>query len=539
LSTFDSRRSEISGASSQIAGSRYLVGVLVFAPLQPEDPSQVSGYVLRARLGAGGMGRVYLSSTPGGRPVALKLIRPDFANDPEFRRRFGQEVQAAQRVNGVYTAQLIDAGPDGETPWLASAYVPGPSLADAVREHGPLPTSVVRPMIAAVALSLEAIHLAGVVHRDLKPHNIILAADGPRVIDFGVSRAFEGTYITVSGSPIGTPAFMSPEQADGVPAAPPSDVFSLGAVMYFAATGRSAFGEGQMLTVLRRVSDAKFDLTGCPAELRSLVEACLAKDPAPRPTTAEVVAACGGAPRFTPAWLPAPVTAGIETRIRQLTDLLRAPAPAPATPLTPAIPAPTGRRRRLGLIGAAALVAAGIVAGAVLTAALRDGSSGDGSHALGPNVGATTTGVNAAASSATAASPSGTPSASDRAPQWTGTVTVADHGVNLDSKPPKVGDNETVFDSDVSLIGVAEDYIDVAADGPNLVKWTGAEVPTEQQCADLVSTQGIGQLRRLVANDRLCLRTDQGRVATLTVQNLATDFTQGFKATATVWPLTG
>ncbi|GAB3931895.1 hypothetical protein GCM10027614_00060 [Micromonospora vulcania] len=292
--------------------------------LTSDDPQQISGYRIRARLGAGGMGQVYLSFTPGGRAVALKVVRREYAEDGDFRQRFAQEVQAAQRVHGVYTAQVIDAGTDAGTPWLASAYVPGPTLLEAVREHGPLPVDAARSMIAAVAQSLQAIHAAGVVHRDLTPRNILLAADGPRVIDFGIARAIDATHLTISQTPIGTPSFMSPEQANGTSVAPASDVFTLAAVGFFAATGRAAFGEGNYLSVLRRVSEAEPDLTGCPAEL---FESCLLKDPTARPTTADIIEACGGAPRFEADWLPKPVAATVAAYGAALASVVAVPAP--------------------------------------------------------------------------------------------------------------------------------------------------------------------------------------------------------------------
>lgn len=161
------------------------------------------------------MGKVYLSYTPGGRPVAIKVIRPEFGEDAEFRRRFAQEVQSAQRVQGLFTAPVIDADTDGAQPWLATAYVPGPSLADAVVAHGALPVETVLLLIAGMAEALHVIHGAGIVHRDLKPSNVLLAADGPRVIDFGIAHAADATSLTGSGVTIGTPSFMAPEQAAG------------------------------------------------------------------------------------------------------------------------------------------------------------------------------------------------------------------------------------------------------------------------------------------------------------------------------------
>uniref|UniRef100_UPI002156623B protein kinase domain-containing protein n=1 Tax=Streptomyces fradiae TaxID=1906 RepID=UPI002156623B len=188
-------------------------------------------------LGAGGMGKVYLSYTPGGRPVAIKVIRPDFAQDAEFRRRFAQEVQAAQRVQGLYTAPVIDADTDAREPWLATAYVPGPSLADAVQRHGPMPVDTVLLLVAGIAEALQVIHGAGIVHRDLKPGNVLLASDGPRVIDFGIARAADATSLTSSGVTIGTPSFMAPEQAAGSTVTPATDVFALGQVAAYAALG--------------------------------------------------------------------------------------------------------------------------------------------------------------------------------------------------------------------------------------------------------------------------------------------------------------
>ncbi|MEV8409373.1 serine/threonine-protein kinase, partial [Streptomyces niveus] len=161
----------------------------VFQPLQAADPVEVAGYRLAARLGAGGMGRVYLAHTQGGRPVAIKVVRPELADDPDFRRRFGREIRAAQRVRGAYTAELIDADADGVPPWLATLYVPGPSLAEAVARQGPLSVTAVLWLMAGMAEALQAIHAEGIVHRDLKPSNVLLAADGPRVIDFGIALA--------------------------------------------------------------------------------------------------------------------------------------------------------------------------------------------------------------------------------------------------------------------------------------------------------------------------------------------------------------
>jgi serine/threonine protein kinase len=207
-------------------------------PLSPGDPGSVASYRLRGRLGAGGMGVVYLAFTPGGRPVALKVVRPELGDDPDFRARFRQEIEAARRVHGLYTAQLLDSDPDGSPPWLVTAYVAGPSLAQAVARHGPMPEQSLLLLMAGVAESLGAIHAAGLVHRDLKPSNVLLAADGPRVIDFGIARAAEATTMTRTGMRVGSPQYMAPEQVRGGAVGPEADVFALGALAGYAATAR-------------------------------------------------------------------------------------------------------------------------------------------------------------------------------------------------------------------------------------------------------------------------------------------------------------
>ncbi|MGW4686289.1 serine/threonine-protein kinase [Streptomyces sp. NPDC004244] len=264
----------------------------VFQPLQGDDPQVVAGYRLAARLGAGGMGRVYLSHTRGGRPVALKVVRPELAGDTAFVRRFRQEVEAARRVRGAYTAELIDADADGTPPWLATLYVPGPSLAEAVARRGPLPVPAVLWLVAGVAEALQAIHDAGIVHRDMKPSNVLLAADGPRVIDFGISLASGTTRHTTTGAAIGTPTYMAPEQASGDEVTAATDVFALGQTAAFAALGRPLFGDGPSVSVLYRIVHEAPDLKEVPEALRPLLTRCLATDPADRATPAEIVDWC-------------------------------------------------------------------------------------------------------------------------------------------------------------------------------------------------------------------------------------------------------
>ena len=208
--------------------------------LAPDDPRVIGEYRLRARLGAGGMGRVYLGLSPAGRAVAIKVVNPDLAGDAEFLHRFAQEVAAARAVSGIYTAPVVASGLNEHPPWLATAFVPGPSLDQVVSEHGPLPEPALWPLLAGLTEALAAIHACGVVHRDLKPANVLLATDGPRVIDFGISRATDGTALTAAGVVFGTPGYMSPEQAEGKPAGPASDMFALGCVIAYAAGGRRA-----------------------------------------------------------------------------------------------------------------------------------------------------------------------------------------------------------------------------------------------------------------------------------------------------------
>ncbi len=271
--------------------------------LQPTDPRLIGPYRLRGRLGAGGMGQVFLGLSADGRPVAVKVVRPHLATDPEFRERFRREIAVARKVSGVFTSPVIDADVVGPLPWLATAYVEGPSLADAVMEHGPLPAGPVLALAKGLAEGLAAIHAVGVVHRDVKPANVLLAQDGPRVIDFGISRAVEASALTHTGLIVGSPGFMSPEQAEGREVGPSSDIFSLGAVLAFAATGQGPFDTGSTPALVYRVVYSPPNLANLPAEVRPLIERCLAKDPAERPTATQLLAEAGAVHPAT-AWLP-------------------------------------------------------------------------------------------------------------------------------------------------------------------------------------------------------------------------------------------
>jgi serine/threonine protein kinase len=300
-------RTAVDAAGFDLAGAEG-AGV---KPLAADDPRSLGEYRLHGRLGEGGMGRVYLGLSPAGRAVAIKVVHPKLAYDVDFSRRFRQEVASARAVSGIYTAPVVATGLDDDPPWLATAYVPGPSLAQVIHEHGALPESALRPLLAGLVEALRAIHECGVVHRDLKPANVLLAADGPRVIDFGISRAGETSTTTATGAMFGTPGYMSPEQAQGKPADRASDVFTLGCVMVYAATGRPPFGEGTAVSVLYRVVHTEPELDGLPPWLRELVARCLAKDPALRPTPQALVAAVPpveqGAWPLTMSFWPRPV----------------------------------------------------------------------------------------------------------------------------------------------------------------------------------------------------------------------------------------
>jgi outer membrane protein assembly factor BamB len=363
-------------------------------PLQPGDPRVAGQFRLRARLGAGGMGRVFLGYSPAGRAVAVKICHPEFAADQEFVQRFALEVAAARAVNGLYTAQVIDAGPDDSPPWLATSYVPGPSLLDAVGRYGPLPEPAGWRLAAGLAEALAAVHARGLVHRDLKPTNVLLAADGPRVIDFGVARALDGTALTATGVTFGTPSYMSPEQAQGRPMGPASDVFALGSTLCFAAAGSPPFGAGEPPAVLDRVVRAAPGLDAVPGDLRGLIAACLAKDPADRPDLPQILRACQarapqpgeegyGSTSFWPAQVAAVIAAhqagpdGVAPAREPAGEPTSGAGRLPGLGTLP--PAPRAVSRRRALAGLAVVPAAGL--GAVVWSLTR---SGGGKPAAAP-----------------------------------------------------------------------------------------------------------------------------------------------------------
>ncbi|WP_431954765.1 bifunctional serine/threonine-protein kinase/ABC transporter substrate-binding protein [Actinacidiphila sp. bgisy167] len=346
--------------------------------LTPSDPARIGGHRLLARLGAGGMGVVYLGRAESGELAAVKVILPEYADQAEFRARFRREVAAARRVDSPWAVPVTGADPDAAAPWLATAFVPGPSLAEAVAACGPLPSRAVRVLGRMLARALTAVHDVGLVHRDVKPGNVLLAVDGPRLIDFGIARATEETALTSAGMIVGTPGFLAPEQARAQPASPASDVFSLGCLLSYAATGRLPFGTGAVDALLYRTVHDEPDLDGVPDDTRTLLQRCLAKDPAARPTARQVDEALVDDTRHgTVDWLPDTVVRLIADRSSAMLALPDIEATAlggragghPTEVPTDASP-PTSRRRFLLLGGGAALFAAG--GGAALRAARRD-----------------------------------------------------------------------------------------------------------------------------------------------------------------------
>ncbi|MGW3283375.1 serine/threonine-protein kinase [Streptomyces sp. NPDC001002] len=280
------------------------------------DPLKVGPYRIVGRLGSGGMGWVYLGRSPAGREVAVKVVRQELAAEPEFRERFAREVAAARVVSGAYTAAVIDADTEAELPWLATMYVAGPSLTEAVRTDGPLPEAQVRKLGAFLVEALQAVHAAGVVHRDLKPSNVLLAADGPRVIDFGISRVDGAPGLTQAGLIVGTPPFMSPEQMKGARVGPPSDVFSLGGVLVYALTGRPPHGIGE--SVRYQVVCGEPELDAVPPGIRPLIARCLAKKPEDRPPLDVLLTELLAETAQSPSWPPPKVRRTIELRVSEL-----------------------------------------------------------------------------------------------------------------------------------------------------------------------------------------------------------------------------
>ncbi|CDR07834.1 serine/threonine-protein kinase [Streptomyces iranensis] len=318
-------------------------------PLGADDPQVIGAYRLLGRLGSGGMGRVFVGRSAGGRTVAVKVVHAQFALDEEFRARFRREVDAARRVGGAFTAPVLDADPEARIPWVATGYVAGPPLNQAVSDEGPLPESSVRALGAGLAEALAAVHALGLVHRDVKPSNVLLALDGPRLIDFGIARATEGTVsLTSTGASIGSPGYMAPEQILGENVEGAADVFSLGAVLAYAATGEPPFpGDTSAALLYKVVHDEPRFGRGLTGELRDLVAACLAKNPADRPTPEQIVRRLapedGASGLARPGWLPGPLVERVSRQVVELLDL-EAEAVAPPSAPEPTDVRPSGAR---------------------------------------------------------------------------------------------------------------------------------------------------------------------------------------------------
>ncbi|POX62277.1 serine/threonine protein kinase [Streptomyces sp. Ru62] len=506
----------------------------------------VAGYRLAARLGAGGMGRVYLSHTQGGRPVALKVVRPELADDPDFRRRFGREIKAARRVRGAYTAELIDADADGVPPWLATLYVPGPSLTEAVARRGPLPVPAVLWLMAGVAEALQAIHAEGIVHRDLKPSNVLLAADGPRVIDFGIALAADGTSYTATGGTIGTPSFMAPEQASGGEVTAATDVFALGQTAAFAALGRPLYGDGPAVNVLYRIVHEDPGLDLLPEPLRPLLARCLAADPAERATPAEVVEWCrrrlgadadaGGGPAV---WreitgpevvVPAPVPEPTPAYARQL---LIAPA---------GWPQPTPEQRKARRRRAALISVAGVAGGALLVALLawsvmdakgraggRD-TAGSRTSAAGqsPRSSAPSSASNAKDSSGSGAAADGAPGAAQSpSPSLSQPQAEPYAPLMVDAKHPisiKDPFGKPRNDKGAIRFGCKTSSCELESDGSVFVQMIGGHGTTLDECRLFLkhATDHDLSLAASAAGTEICIKHPSGDIALFTIQTKST-----------------
>ncbi|HEU5332487.1 MAG TPA: serine/threonine-protein kinase [Actinocrinis sp.] len=534
----------------------------VFEPLRSGDPGRAGGYRLRARLGSGGMGEVFLAFTGDGRPLAVKVVRREFADDAVFRARFAHEVRAARRVGGPCIAPLVDADPDAEQPWLATAYVPGPTLADAVQLYGPLPVSTVIVLMSAIAEALGTIHAAGIVHRDLKPANVVLGGDGVRVIDFGIARATDATTLTLSGMLVGSPQYVAPEQVLGESPAPPGDVFALGALAHYAATGRAAFGEGPEVGVVYRVVHARPDLVGCPPQLRGLITSCLAKNPDDRPTTSEIAEMCRPDERPGEAedWLPEPVVFAIGAYREALAEIAARPEdepepePPPADdgaaaasqqPATDASVRVRPRTKRLALGIAAALAVAG--AGAGVAIGISSANAPDGGSGLQNAAGATTAPSGDRGQGhqgqgqppppdGGGAGPDGQPPPPVPDPTtllWTGTFRITGAGVWLDDEPPDLPTDGGHGDISEASPAPADEIASASGQVTNIALWTGSGTPTGPECRDLAMHHGVAEVHA-GAGSTVCALTRHRHVAVLKIAAFPADFS-GVTVTGTLW----
>jgi predicted Ser/Thr protein kinase len=338
-------------------------------PLGTNDPRAIATYRLVGLLGGGGMGRVYLGQSRAGRYVAIKVIRPELAEDPVFRRRFAREVAAARAVNPLYTAAVVDADTEAEAPWLATTYIDGPSLDTLVTEEGALPTDAVFTLAAGLAEALHSMHRVGLVHRDLKPGNVLLDDDGPHIIDFGISMIANASRLTTSMI-VGTPSYMAPERIQGDEGGPPGDIFSLGATLVFAATGKTLVNEGTMFQQISQIANGAFQIVGVPAPLRPLITRCLSQRPIDRPTAEEIGRFLAGSQVAVPVagWYRGSAAPQAPAR-RPIIDNL------PGSPVGKPAELRLSRRRVLALGGVAGVAAAG---GAIATGVALSADRGTG-----------------------------------------------------------------------------------------------------------------------------------------------------------------
>lgn len=479
--------------------------------LQPSDPTSMGGYPLLGRLGAGGMGQVFLSRTGSGRLLALKTIRDDLSSDPGFEERFAREIRNSDRVRSPWTVTVVDYSAPGQRPqWLATEYVPAPSLAEWVAAQGPLPRPALLSLAAELCAAVQAVHQAGLAHRDVKPGNVLLARDRPRLIDFGVARAADDSRHTRLGVAVGSPGFLAPDQAVGGVAAEPADVFSLASVVVYAATGRGPFSRaGEQIpaaTLLYRVVHEAPDLEGVPPELAPLLTACLAKEPAARPTAAQLggwLEERGGRlgrwPEEGPAGLAGRLTEA-EHSASTLVDVARQPVvatagqgTAPATTRSDTVlaaPAEPGRRRPPAWLLTTAVAAVAVVVAVVATVHFGTQRSSAESSPSGP------------ASASAPAKESQKPQESQKAhesqePQKTQEPQENDGALKVVQAPFELATGESVVTAPRSLI-MQEDGNLVVYDQDHKARWaamTGGEGNTARFQADgnLVVYDNAGQ----------------------------------------------
>lgn len=470
-------------------------------PLQAGDPPYVGVYRLTGRLGSGGMGRVYAGVSPGGRKVAVKLVLPEHSADSEFRQRFAREVAAARRVGGFHTAPVVDADPAADPPWMVTAYIPGPALNEVVRTQGPLDLPALRALGAGLTEGLLAVHAAGLVHRDLKPGNIILSEDGPRIIDFGIARAADATSLTSPGVIIGTFSFMSPEQVRGEQLGPESDVFSLGSVLAFAATGHGPFDSATVPGTIHRIATEAPDLGTLPDPLHGTISACLAKNPADRPSLGSLLSILADLPgAFPPGWQPTasapshPLQPGPEqpTETSDGRKIPLSPTPAPGTPALGA--RSTAKSSREFPVKAVAIVGTSLAAAlAVTLGILLATRNSTGNHLTGQQLG-----VSSTQTSSSGSQPAVSAASSQAAAPASGTTVCTTPAISCS------GTNASALKSEPSMI---TDSADGAAYVEALT-WTGWGTAT---------ATGTGTLQADDCNPNCAQGTDTTYAATVTL----------------------